>query len=149
MLAARIKDIRENKFNLSIRKEKKVLFDDLCSEFLAYSKTNKRSYERDVLSVKMLKQALGDRYLHQITLKMVEDYKGQRKVSFSQKRKKMLSPATVNRELACLKTMFSKAVEWDMVEANPAAKVRLLREPKGRLRFLTEEEAERLVECCC
>jgi len=59
MLAARMKDIREKKFNLDIRKEKKVLFDDLCREFLAYSKTNKRSYERDVLSVKMLKQAFG------------------------------------------------------------------------------------------
>jgi len=35
-----------------------------------------------------------------------------------------------------------------MGESNPAAKVRLLREPKGRLRYLTEEEAERLVECC-
>jgi len=40
MLAARMKDIRENKFNLSIRKEKKILFDDLCNEFLTYSKTN-------------------------------------------------------------------------------------------------------------
>jgi len=98
--------------------------------------------------VKMLKQALGDRYLHQITSKMVEDYKRQRKVAFSRKMQKMLSPATVNRELSCLKTMFNKAVEWQMVRANPAAKVRLLREPKGRLRFQTEEEAESLVECC-
>jgi len=111
MLAARMKDIREKKFNLDIRKEKKVLFDDLCREFLAYSKTNKRSYERNVLSVKMLKQAFGGRYLHQITPKMVENYKAQRKVSFSHKMKRMLSPATVNRELACLKTMFNRAVE--------------------------------------
>ena len=148
MLAARMKDIREKKFNLDTRKEKDVLFEDLCREFLAYSKTNKRSYERDVLSVKMLKQAFGGRHLHQITPKIVEDYKAQRKVAFSQKRKRMLSPATVNRELACLKTMFNKAVEWEMVEANPAAKVRLLREPKGRVRFLTEEEAGRLVQCC-
>ncbi len=62
--------------------------------------------------------------------------------------KRMLSPATVNRELACLKTMFNKAVDWGMGESNPAVKVKLLREPKGRLRYLTEEEAERLVECC-
>lgn len=147
-LAARRKDIYEGKFNLDIRREKKVLFDDLCREFLAYSKTNKRSYERDVLSVKMLKQAFGGRYLHQITPKMVENYKAQRKVSFSHKMKRMLSPATVNRELACLKTMFNKAMEWGMGETNPAAKIRLLREPKGRLRYLTEGEAERLVECC-
>jgi len=147
MLAARMKDIREKKFNLDTRKEKEVLFDDLCREFLAYSKTNKRSYERDVASVKMLKQTFGSRYLRQITPKMVEDYKAQRKVAFSKKRKRMLSPATANRELTCLKTMLNKAVEWEMVEANPAAKVKLLREPKGRLRYLTEVEANMLVEC--
>ena len=55
MLAARMKDIREKKFNPDTRKEKDVLFEDLCREFLAYSKTNKQSYQRDVLSVKMLK----------------------------------------------------------------------------------------------
>jgi len=95
----------------------------------------------------MLNQTFGGKCLHQITPKMVEDYKAQRKVGFSQKTKRMLSPATVNRELACLKTMFKKAVEWEMTETNPVTKVKLLREPKGRLRFLTEEEAERLVEC--
>ena len=46
----------------------------------------------------------------------VERFKAQRKgetvVRFRAKKKTLISPATVNRELACLKTVFNKAVEW-------------------------------------
>jgi len=58
-------------------------------------------------------------------------------------------PATVNRYLATLKHMFTKAVDWEMVEASVLAKVRkvkLLEESNKRLRFLSQEECLALVD---
>jgi integrase len=55
-------------------------------------------------------------------------------------------PATINRELGCLRTLLNKAVDWGKLEVNPMARVRRLKEPPPRERFLTQEEARRLVD---
>ena len=49
-------------------------------------------------------------------------------------------PASVNRELALLKHMFTKAIEWGRVKENPAKKVKLLKGEVKRVRFLMPEE---------
>ena len=59
-----------------------------------------------------------------------------------------MSPATLNRELACLKHMFNKAIEWEKMEYNPVRRVKLLREDNARLRYLTCDEIRRLYENC-
>jgi hypothetical protein len=41
-----------------------------------------------------------------------------------------ISKATLNRELAFLKTMFNLAEEWNWLKENPAKKIRLLRGEK-------------------
>ena len=55
--------------------------------------------------------------------------------------------STVNREMSCLHHIFTKAVEWDMMELNPFDKGKslILKENNKRLRFLSEEEIERLL----
>jgi len=59
------------------------------------------------------------------------------------------SPATVNRHLGALSHAFTIAVrEWGWVEDNPVRKVGKLTEPTGRVRFLTDEERDRLLEAC-
>lgn len=60
-------------------------------------------------------------------------------------------PATVNRLLATLKHMFTKAVEWEMVEEEALKKVRrvkLLPENNRRLRYLSKEECQALINSC-
>jgi integrase len=61
-------------------------------------------------------------------------------------RKEEASKATVNREVACLKGILSRAVEWDNIEKNPLVGLRLLKEAPIMERYLTSEEAERLIE---
>ncbi|PKN30499.1 MAG: hypothetical protein CVU64_03140 [Deltaproteobacteria bacterium HGW-Deltaproteobacteria-21] len=58
--------------------------------------------------------------------------------------------ASVNREMACLRHIFSKAVEWEMVERNPfsGGKSLLLKENNQRIRYLSEEEITRLIVEC-
>lgn len=60
-------------------------------------------------------------------------------------------PATVNRLIATISHMFTKAVEWDMVEEETLKrirKVKLLPENNRRLRYLSTEECQRLIDLC-
>ncbi len=58
--------------------------------------------------------------------------------------------AAVNREMSCLHHVFSKAVEWEMIENTPfnRGKPLTLKENNKRFRFLTDEEAGRLIAEC-
>jgi integrase len=59
---------------------------------------------------------------------------------------RLVSPASRNRELATLRHALRLACEWGYVEKVP--RVRMAREPEGRLRFLSEDEAVRLLAAC-
>jgi len=59
------------------------------------------------------------------------------------------SGATVNRYLAALSHMFSIAQkEWNIVDLNPVRSVAKRKESRGRVRFLSDAELERLLEAC-
>jgi len=58
-----------------------------------------------------------------------------------------LTGATINRALALLHHLLRLAYdEWELLEVVP--RIRLEREPEGRLRWLTPEEATRLLDAC-
>jgi len=67
---------------------------------------------------------------------------------YKRRRQGEVSNATVNREVACLKHIFTKAIEWGIVKKNPGKKVKLLRERNTRLRYLEEREIRRLHDAC-
>ncbi len=136
-----VKNVRED--YLGIYEDKKVFFETFSKQYLDYSKVNKSvaTYERsERLSVKQLVLAFGDNYLYDITPEMIEKFKAMRLET--------ISPASVNRELACLKYMYTKAIEWKFVKTNPVKKVKLLKEPPGRLRYLKAEEVSALLNEC-
>lgn len=59
------------------------------------------------------------------------------------------SSATVNRYLAALSHLFSVAVkEWGWTHENPILKVTRMKEPRGRVRFLSDDERARLLDAC-
>jgi integrase len=58
-------------------------------------------------------------------------------------------PATVVRYMAALSHLFTVAVnEWGWLENNPMRKVSKPKEPRGRVRFLSDDERSRLLEAC-
>jgi integrase len=63
-------------------------------------------------------------------------------------RRDEVSPATVNREISCIKHMFTKAQHWNLVMKNPLHSVAKFKEPPGRVRYLSEDEIDRLLYCC-
>ncbi len=65
------------------------------------------------------------------------------------KRKELRTPATVNRYLAALSHVFTVAIkEWSWIEENPLLKITKPKEPRGRVRFLSDEERSRLLDAC-
>jgi integrase len=66
------------------------------------------------------------------------------------KNKTIRSDASVNREMSCLHHIFTKAVEWEMIEQNPFSKGKslILKENNKRLRFLNEDEIPKLLDAC-
>ena len=68
--------------------------------------------------------------------------------SFFTRSNQPIRPASVNRELALLKHMYSKAVEWGKVKENPVKKVKLLKGEVKRVRFLLPDEIQQLLSNC-
>ena len=64
-------------------------------------------------------------------------------------RKKQMSPARVNRYMAALSTALNTSIrEWEWMEDNPMRKISKLKEPRGRVRYLSKDERESLLAAC-
>jgi len=94
------------------------------------------------------------RILSDISHAEIEDFLAQRKKSPVQKLNGAgeivyegpRTAATCNREMATIRHMMNKAVEWGFLWETPCKGIKPLREPKGRVRFLTVDEAATLIE---
>jgi len=58
------------------------------------------------------------------------------------------SGPTANRSRAMLSKLLSLAVDWGYISSNPVSRVKPYRENPPRIRYLTTEEAERLLTAC-
>lgn len=127
---------------LGITEPKKILLEELCCEYLQYSKANKtaQSYRRDQVSMKNLLASFNGKLITKITAHDLENYKN--------KRRDQVTAATVNRELSCIKHMYNKAVQWEYLKENRLRSVMKFREPPRRMRYLAKEEITRLLDCC-
>ena len=124
------------------RKKPSITFDESKKLYLEWARANRK--ERSVVFLEETLQRLSETFsgkrLDQITRFSVEGYK-------SQRAKK--APVRANREIAVLKSMFNRCIEWKKFDGpNPVVGVKLLHEPKRRLRFLDhDEEATLLAKC--
>ena len=71
-----------------------------------------------------------------------------RQLQSEESRRGKRSVATCNRYLAALSSCCSYAVEQQILEENPCRKVKKLTEPRGRTRFLDDQEREKLIAAC-
>lgn len=117
----------------------KLTLKAVADEFLTlHSRPNKRSTKDDETILKRFQTYFGDQFpVKKITPHALEKYKTERQAK--------VSPARVNRELAILKSMFSKAVKWGRVSDNPVKRVEMFREENKRERFLAPAEKENLL----
>ena len=94
------------------------------------------------------KRQIGDVLLSELTPVLISEHR--ELLSQTETiRKTKKSNATVNRYLAALSTAISTAInEWGWMEENPLRKVSKLKEPRGRVRYLSDEERELLLIAC-
>jgi len=143
LVIKRKKDVMEGKSPMPPKRIKNHTFKELADSYLTWAKRQK-SFPSKRGFVLQLLEAVGNLPLRFFTTKLVEEFQT-RRLTHGNK------PATVNRLLATLKHMFTKAVDWEMVEEEAlkrVRKVKLLREDNRRLRFLSKEEMLRLLESC-
>ena len=131
--------IAEGRF-LDIKRKPKITLKELIEIYLReYAEPNKKSYKTEIPRANNLLSYFGNsRLVVEITPLDIEKYKSSRK--------EKAKPATVNRELAFLKHVFTKGIEWGKVYDNPVKMVKLFKEDNTRLRFLSQDEIIRLVD---
>ena len=127
----------------------KKLFSEFVDEiFLPWSTANKRSYREDEQRSVTLKVFFGEKHLRDIKPMMIERFKRERFATPTMhdkpERPKPRSPASVNRDLACLSKILSMAFDNELIDSNPMRRVRLLKENGSRERFITADEEVKL-----
>lgn len=139
-------EIAENKF-LDVQKEEKVRFRDFAELYLKnHSEINNKAWKKAESSYlsptgeKSLVAYFGDKFLYEITPLMIEQYK--------RERREEVSPATINRTLQILSSMFNRAIDWGKAKENPMKKVKLYRLDNQRLRYFERAEIEKILNSC-
>lgn len=121
---------------------KNYTFSALAGEYLKWAE-RQRVFPTKKIFVGQLVGVFGNIDLNSFGPKIIENWQTERL--------KRNSPATCNRVLSTLKHMLTKAVDWEMAKEDTLKKVRkvkLLEEPPGRLRYLSSEEYQALIEVC-
>jgi site-specific recombinase XerD len=124
-------------------KEKGIRFCDLVKRYLEWSAVNHKSHVSYVGYCRNLMDSFGsDTYIQKI-----ENWEVQKHCK--RRTDEGIKPASINREISCLKHMYHKAnEEWGMTTHNPAAKIKHLKENNERIRYLSDEEREKLLKAC-
>ena len=99
---------------------------------------HKATHHDDVHHLRWLHPYLGDKTLNDITRDMIDALIAKRKADG-------VSNSTVNRLLAVVRAILRRAsLEWEWIDRIP--RIKLLPESKRRIRWITRDEAQRLVE---
>jgi len=142
-LAEILRDINTGDFELR-RRQSKIRFYEIADDYLAYSIARKRSSLRDGRTVRKLKEFFGNALCEKIYRSMIDRYIAERKKGRGRKGKPIQN-STINRELACLKTIFRRAHMDGKIARNPMAGFKLLEEDNIRDRVLSDEEWQKLL----
>jgi integrase len=110
--------------------------------------TKPKNSQNQIIHLRWWKNKIGYYFLSDITSSVIsqcrddlldEDIRGGKK----------RSPATVSRYMTTMSYVMNIALkEWEWIELNPFSRVKKPKEPRGRVRFLDNDERERLLDAC-
>ena len=113
----------------------KRTWDEAALKWLAETQ-HKATHEGDKSQLRWLQQYLRGRLLENIDRELI--------ATIGETKAQQSSPATANRHLALIRAILRKAVhEWEWIDKAP--RVKLYREAKRRVRWITPEQAKRLL----
>jgi len=123
--------------------------NEFKDEYISYKRDvrQNRAWKRDVNSLKHLTNFFGNIKLSLITPSDIIDYQNKRLSDTINNHP--IKPATINRELSCLRSLFNLAKQRNkFFGENPVSKVSFLEENNQMERILSFEEEERLLDAC-
>ena len=132
-----------------VKKESQITFNELADRYVENCQHQPSYKSVKSYLVKEFREVFGDTLLGQITYLELETFRNRRKAT-PNKWGKIKADTTINREIVLMKHMLNKAVEWGMLETSPFKKGQRLmfKENNQRLRFLSGDEIDRLLEAC-
>jgi integrase len=120
----------------------RVMFSVAKEEYLASVSITKaeRTIEVEKRVFKAFLESRGDILLSSINLKLMEGYVADRLNFYG------ISPVTIGIEIRTLKSFFNHLIKYELMEKNPTSGLKLPKVDKKKIRFLTQDEIERLLK---
>ncbi len=140
-------EIQERRFFPERIGRRDVLLADMIDDYLERNRGRLRWFDHYERFAATWKAALHGKTLREILPGDVERYIAKRRTDHPSKGrhpKKLLAPATINRELGFLRHVFNVAIEDGKVDRNPVRPKMFSRENNQRVRFLSEKEETEL-----
>ena len=150
-LAVKVSKTRANalldKYKARDKKRKKSapyhdpLFSDYIDTYINHVRyiQKKRSWKRDVSSIRNLDKEFSKHVLSEITTKQINDYREKRLAAGK-------SPRTVNLEMSCLSRLFRLAKDQELfIDENPVSNIKPFEIHYGADRILSPEEEQKLI----
>jgi integrase len=129
---------REQRLNLPKGRKLHMSFKEAGTKYLEQVEPGRSLRDKKQRMRDHLMPFFKDKALNQITTFDGEQYKRQRLENGA-------APGTINRELALLSHVINKGIEWGWIDKRPCI-LKKLKEDRGRMTYLTVEQANRLIE---
>ncbi len=142
LLIQRRQSIQEGK-QPEIKKIANYTFKELSEKYRSWITGRQDSAKIKAYYIGQLLETFGSLPLRRFNTVLVEQLQ-------TDHMKRGLKNSSVNKLLNVLKHMFSKAVEWEMVESETLKRIRKVKllKTNSRLRYLSREECQSLINAC-
>ncbi len=154
-------ELRENRFFGTKEGKRKTVSEAIERYIEDPNIVSQKNYENKKAILRWWGNEIGHRFIADISPALITEKrdrlaKAKKKINkrLQAKTKEIIEPETfskarVNRYLATISHLFTIALkEWGWIEFNPVKNVSKLKEPRGRVRYLTADEKVRLLKAC-
>lgn len=108
--------------------------------YLPYAKQHKRSWVRDEQLFRLrVEPAFGHLRLHEVKRQAVQNFLGAMD-------KEGIAKATADHHVKLIRQMLNRAVEWEVIQANPISRIKLFNADNKKERYLEDEELARVLK---
>lgn len=121
-----------------------ITFEDFTKKYEEFCGNQKGIVQKKRV-IKQLNKYFGRYNMTDISMQIVEQY------ATSRRKINKNADSTVNRHLATIKNIFTKAEDWNYItpEQNETIhKIKMVKEENARLRFLSRDEIPKFLEAC-
>ena len=141
-------EFRLNKNSSFTANNGKRTLGELIDRYSSKVLSHKKDIARQTIQLNWWKAQLGNLMLCDISSSTISDYREKLQIGNTHYGKPR-SATTVNRYLAAISHVFTVAwKEWNWINHNPVLNLRRYKEPRGRVRFLNDQERHRLLDAC-